>query len=170
MEFFLAAIEDLVREGGLSAIFTGFYLALAILCAVILLLTPGMRGFTRGFAFASVIACVLFGGAVASLSLLVAVPAPSADLPRKKTFVAPAPRVPETPDPTEDALAIIRSMQKAREEGLASPGYPVADPTAPALAVGKEEEVAPAPERWDDEGNLVEDDLSHERSYPEENQ
>lgn len=145
----------------LSMVFIGFYGMLTVLCLFILVLGTKMKGLSRGMAFACVMLCLLLGGGVAGLSIIQAKSSEAqmeaAVKQMRKDYVsmrdrkAIPPIQPKSISPAEELLERIRNLPP--EERL----KPVPD----ALERHREWH-----RKHDDDGYLIEDDYSHERSYP----
>lgn len=133
----------------LSMLFLGFYGFLAFVTLCMLFLSSSMRGIWKAVSFAVVMLCIVVAGFVAGLSLL------DWKITENKNTVKSGANISYRHKPvkikdnaTETALKAIERQQRNEE------------PTSFEIF---EERKQP---KWDREGNLVEDDLSHESEYP----
>lgn len=132
----------------IGILFVCFYSFTALACILLFRYCIRENGLLRHMAFAGILLCVFFSGFVASLSIL--------ELKQPRTIIEKAARVETQPTPF---------VTGSRAESLGYKSAPevevVITPQLEYNEIRKRREMG-----YDAEGNLLEDDLSHENSYP----
>lgn len=132
----------------IGILFVAFYGFMALCCAVLLWYCAKEKGILRHTAFACVLLCIFFSGFVASLAIL--------DLKQPRTIIERSAQKENIP------TAFVTG---SRSESLGHKEIPqvevVITPQLEYTEIQKRRERG-----YDAEGNLLEDDLSHESSYP----
>ena len=134
----------------IGGLFIGFYAFMALCCCGMFFYCMREKGLLRHFAFSCILLCVFFSGYVASLAIL--------DLKQPVTII----------EKTRARESSPRTLiTGSRPESL---GYKPA-PEVREIVIPPQldyREISRRRERgYDAEGNLLEDDLSHEDSYPQ---
>lgn len=132
----------------IGILFICFYGFMALCCVLLYLASIREKGLIRHISFAGILLCVFFGGFVGSLAIL--------DLKQPRTIIERTARI-------ESAPTALMTGSRSESLGYKSPPEVevVITPQLEYNEIRKRREMG-----YDAEGNLLEDDLSHENNYP----